>query len=111
MAKACLAASGSDDDAWRGFERIGSVLSLAPAHIEKYFAAGDIILDEAFPTKPAKTTKPMKAPETYEYLRPALIMRNGPNDWARPTTCPKRRLPRHLDCRLTCVTLQITLKS
>ena len=64
----------ADDDAWRGFERIGSVLSLAPAHIEKYFAAAEIILDEAFPTKP---------PEKFEYKRAALVMRNGPNDWAR----------------------------
>lgn len=64
----------AEDDEWRGFERIGSVLTLAPSHIEKYYAAAEIILAEAFPAKP---------PEKFEQIRPALKMRNGPRDWAR----------------------------
>jgi mono/diheme cytochrome c family protein len=43
----------SEDDAWNGFERIGSVLSLSPSHVEKHFAAAETILAEAFPEKPA----------------------------------------------------------
>jgi mono/diheme cytochrome c family protein len=45
--------TGLPEDAnWRGFERIGSVLSLSPAHVEKYFAAAESSLSEALPTKP-----------------------------------------------------------
>ena len=41
------------DPDWRGFERLGSVLTLAPSTIEKYLAAGETILAEAYPaTKP-----------------------------------------------------------
>ncbi len=40
-----------EDPNWHGFERIGSVLSLSPAHVEKYFAAAESILAEAFPEK------------------------------------------------------------
>ncbi len=40
-----------EDPNWHGFERIGSVLSLSPAHVEKYFAAAEAILGEAFPDK------------------------------------------------------------
>lgn len=36
-----------EDPAWHGFERIGSVLTLSPAHIEKYLAAADLALSEA----------------------------------------------------------------
>jgi len=36
-----------EDPDWKGFERIGSVLSLSPAHVEKYLAAAEIVLDEA----------------------------------------------------------------
>jgi hypothetical protein len=46
-----------EDPNWHGFERIGSVLSLSPAHVEKYFAAAEGILAEAFPDKaPEKKT-------------------------------------------------------
>ncbi|HWE04434.1 MAG TPA: DUF1592 domain-containing protein [Tepidisphaeraceae bacterium] len=40
-----------EDPNWHGFERIGSVLSISPAHIEKYFAAAEGALAEAFPVK------------------------------------------------------------
>ncbi|MDR3403705.1 MAG: DUF1592 domain-containing protein [Chthoniobacter sp.] len=40
-----------EDPNWNGFERIGSVLSLSPAHVEKYFAAAEGALAEAFPAK------------------------------------------------------------
>jgi hypothetical protein len=41
----------TEDPDYHGFERIGSVLSIAPSHIEKYFAAGESILAEALPVK------------------------------------------------------------
>jgi len=48
-----------EDPNWHGFERIGSVLSLSPAHVEKYFAAAEAVLAEAFPDKApdTKTTR------------------------------------------------------
>ena len=40
-----------EDPNWNGFERIGSVLSLSPAHVEKYLAAAEGALAEALPVK------------------------------------------------------------
>ena len=41
-----------DDPDWQGFERIGSVLTLSPAHVEKYLAAAETILNEALALGP-----------------------------------------------------------
>lgn len=41
-----------EDPDWKGFERIGSVLTLSPAHVEKYLAAADAILNEALSIRP-----------------------------------------------------------
>ena len=43
-----------EDPDWHGFERIGSVLSLSPSHVEKYVAAADAVLDEALPAAAPK---------------------------------------------------------
>ena len=43
-----------EDPEWHGFERIGSVLTLSPANIEKYLAAAEVILAEAYPEKKPK---------------------------------------------------------
>ncbi|MCM2373460.1 DUF1592 domain-containing protein [Aporhodopirellula aestuarii] len=37
------------DPEWKGFERIGSLLSLSPSHVEKYLVAAREILDIAYP--------------------------------------------------------------
>jgi mono/diheme cytochrome c family protein len=43
-----------EDPEWHGFERIGSVLTLSPSNVEKYLAAAEIVLTEAYPKqKPA----------------------------------------------------------
>jgi mono/diheme cytochrome c family protein len=42
----------SEDPDWLGFERIGSVLSLAPSHVEKYLSAAEAVLGEALPGGP-----------------------------------------------------------
>ncbi len=42
----------NEEPRWHGFERIGSMLSLSPSHVERYFNAADIILERAFPEKP-----------------------------------------------------------
>ena len=36
-----------EDPDWQGFQRIGSVLTLSPAHVEKYLAAAESVLSEA----------------------------------------------------------------
>jgi len=41
-----------EDPEWRGFERLGSVLTLSPSNIEKYIAATETILSEAYPAPP-----------------------------------------------------------
>jgi hypothetical protein len=51
------------DPDWRGFERLGAVLTLSPSAIEKYLAAGETVLAEAYPA-----TKP----EFFEASRPAV---------------------------------------
>ncbi len=40
-----------EDPEWHGFERLGSVLTLSPSNIEKYLAAAEVILAEAYPPK------------------------------------------------------------
>ena len=40
-----------EDPEWNGFERLGSVLTLSPTHIEKYVMAAEAVLAEAYPDK------------------------------------------------------------
>ncbi len=47
----------NEDPRWHGFERIGSMLSLSPSHVERYFRAAEIVLDRAFPEKEVKSVK------------------------------------------------------
>ncbi|UUO04660.1 DUF1592 domain-containing protein [Blastopirellula sp. J2-11] len=42
------------DPQWRGIQRIGSILTLAPSNIEKYLLAAETILSEAYPQKEAE---------------------------------------------------------
>jgi hypothetical protein len=46
-----------EDPEWNGFERIGSVLTLSPSNIEKYLAATETILSEAYPSAPVPSPK------------------------------------------------------
>lgn len=57
-----------EDPEYHGFERIGSVLSLSPSHVEKYFAAAEAALAEAFPSKPV---------EPFIKYRDGIDLRNG----------------------------------
>jgi hypothetical protein len=51
-----------DDSRWHGFERVGAVLTLAPAHVERYLKMADDVLELAFPEKePTPTTRRVDA--------------------------------------------------
>ena len=41
-----------EDPDWQGFQRIGSVLTISPAHVEKYLAAAEAALNEALSIGP-----------------------------------------------------------
>ena len=60
----------AEDQEWHGFERIGSVLSLSPSHVEKYFNAAENVLSEALPV--ASTPKIIKRNN-------AIELRGGPD--------------------------------
>jgi mono/diheme cytochrome c family protein len=70
----------SEDADWNGFERIGSVLSLSPSHVEKYFAAAEAILTEAFPAPPPPAAKGKQTPKVnVDKHHDAIDLRGGPN--------------------------------
>lgn len=54
-----------EDPDWQGFERIGSVLTLSPSNIEKYLAAAETILNEAYPDLDSTLKKGQKPPEPF----------------------------------------------
>ena len=64
----------TEDPEWNGFERLGSVLTLAPSHVEKYIAAAATVLAEALPEK---------RPEPMKLRRAAYEMSGGPAEWKR----------------------------
>ncbi|MBA3938375.1 MAG: DUF1592 domain-containing protein [Planctomycetes bacterium] len=49
-----------EDPDWQGFERIGAVLTVSPAHIEKYLAAADAALAEALALGPMPEVKTVR---------------------------------------------------
>ncbi|MFT6178395.1 MAG: hypothetical protein ACJAQT_001826 [Akkermansiaceae bacterium] len=49
-----------EDPEWNGFERLGSVLTLSPTHIEKYLKAAETVLSEAYPEKPVASREVSK---------------------------------------------------
>ncbi len=52
----------NEDPRWHGFERIGSMLSLSPSHVDRYFKAAETVLERAFPERPTASAKGRSAP-------------------------------------------------
>ena len=52
----------NDDPRWQGFERVGSMLSLSPSHVDRYFKAAETVLDRAFPEVPTQPNKFRRLP-------------------------------------------------
>ena len=61
-----------EDQEWHGFERIGSVLTLSPSNIEKYLAAAETILTEAYP-EPVMVKKGAKPSEPFGGTKRAIL--------------------------------------
>ncbi len=47
----------NDDPRWHGFERIGSLLTLSPSHVDRYFRAAETVLSRAFPDQQPPSQK------------------------------------------------------
>lgn len=47
----------NEDTRWRGFNRIASLLTLSPSHVERYFEAAQKIIADAFPEKTPETRR------------------------------------------------------
>jgi hypothetical protein len=47
----------SEDPRWHGFNRIGSLLTLSPSHVDRYFEAAQKIVADAFPDKEPSLSK------------------------------------------------------
>ncbi len=52
----------NEDPRWHGFDRIGSMLSLSPSHVDRYFKAAETALELAFPAQLPKSLKVRKDP-------------------------------------------------
>lgn len=47
----------NEDPRWHGFDRIGSLLTLSPSHVDRYLRAADTVITRAFPDQ---TPQPVK---------------------------------------------------
>ncbi|MSR65730.1 MAG: DUF1587 domain-containing protein, partial [Verrucomicrobiae bacterium] len=47
----------NEDPRWHGFERIGSLLTLSPSHVDRYFRAAETVLARAFPDQQTASQK------------------------------------------------------
>jgi len=61
-----------EDPEWQGFERLGSVLTLSPSNIEKYLAAAEVILNEAYPPNVLPLKKGQKPLEPFGGTKRAI---------------------------------------
>ncbi len=50
----------NEDSLWHGFERIGSMLSLSPSHVDRYYRAAEAVLDRALPAASGEARKVRK---------------------------------------------------
>jgi hypothetical protein len=64
----------TEDADYNGFERIGSVLTLSPSHIEKYLSIARNVLDEALPEM---------RPVPFKEIRPGYKMTGNSGDWKK----------------------------
>lgn len=47
----------NEDPRWHGFDRIGSLLTLSPSHVDRFFRAAETVLSRAFPEQEPATLR------------------------------------------------------
>ncbi|MFM7072155.1 MAG: DUF1592 domain-containing protein [Planctomycetota bacterium] len=69
----------NDDPRWHGFDRIGSLLTLSPSHVDRYVRAAETAIARAFPTKPPEATANRRTADDGRWRELGLP---GPKRWA-----------------------------
>jgi mono/diheme cytochrome c family protein len=69
----------NEDPRWHGFNRIGSLLSLSPSHVERYFRAAETVLARSFPEQPIAVLK--GSHKAAQSAVPADPQQPGPVRW------------------------------
>ncbi len=72
----------NEDPRWHGFERIGSLLSLSPSHVDRYLRAAETVLTRAFPDQqpPSQTIRREAQTGQEKWLQEQGLA--GPVRWA-----------------------------
>ena len=60
----------NEDPRWHGFERIGSLLTLSPSHVDRYLGAANTVITRAFPDQ---TAQPVKGRRDSVVATPATV--------------------------------------
>ena len=88
----------NEDPRWHGFDRIGSLLSLSPSHVDRYFRAAETVLDRAFPDAAAEAADRRARPPTRAMAKRGSRTRPGrcagSSGRATASTCVQRQLAR-----------------
>lgn len=69
----------NEDPRWHGFDRIGSLLSLSPSHVERYLRAAETVVARAFPPAWPKSETTRRAADDGTWQQKGLA---GPVRWA-----------------------------
>lgn len=69
----------NDDPRWHGFDRLGSLLSLSPSHVERYLRAAETIVSRAFPDQVPQTNTSRRLADDGKWQEKGLA---GPIRWA-----------------------------
>ncbi len=72
----------NDDPRWHGFERIGSMLTLSPSHVDRYFRAAETVLARAFPEQLPASQKSRREANAEQEKRLQELNLTGPARWA-----------------------------
>ena len=65
----------NEDPRWHGFDRLGSMLTMAPSHLQRYYEAAEQVIQEAFPDTPRESKVERK--EVGEQKRRLLQLGEG----------------------------------
>lgn len=69
----------NEDPRWHGLDRIGSLLTLSPSHVDRYFRAAETVLARAFPDQPQNTEVVRRIADDGKWMEKGHA---GPVRWA-----------------------------